>query len=169
MKDDRNSLPLFREVQTFSRWWLLVGVLPPIIPLIFILSDHSDKNFLFPMLLVIIISAIVPFLLLIGSLTVELRPDSISFRLPPFALRWRSISKDDIAKIYIRKYEPVGEFGGWGVRWGMSGGRKDRCYSTRGNMGIQIELKDGNKILIGTQKPNEWQSIIKETLADLSV
>ena len=72
--------------------------------------------------------------------------------------------KDDIARIYTRKYDPMEEFGGWGVKWGMSGGRNNMCYTTRGDMGIQIELKDGRKILIGTQKPQEWENLLADYL-----
>src|SRR5690349_9055726 len=101
MNGERNLPPVYSEVQNYSRWWLVLAAIPPIVPLFFILNDHSGKDLFLPILIVIIVSTIIPFLFL-GSLKVELRPDTISFKLPPFLLHWFSVGKGDIAKIYIR-------------------------------------------------------------------
>lgn len=49
------------------------------------------------------------------------------------------------------------KFGGWGIRynftmWG---------YNVAGNQGLKVPLKD-KKFLIGTQKPEEMRSAIKQ-------
>lgn len=50
----------------------------------------------------------------------------------------------------IRKYNAIRDYGGWGVkrklRWG-------RAYNVSGNIGLQIYLNNGKKVLFGTQKP----------------
>jgi hypothetical protein len=38
----------------------------------------------------------------------------------------------------------------------------------RGNIGLQLELKDGRKVLIGTQQPEEITNIL-ETLNKINV
>ncbi len=69
---------------------------------------------------------------------------------------------EDISKAYIREYKPVAEYGGWGVRGFFSS--SGRAYNVSGNVGLQVELKNGKKILIGTQK----QETIEELLARIN-
>ncbi|MBK8703741.1 MAG: hypothetical protein IPN33_08970 [Saprospiraceae bacterium] len=63
-----------------------------------------------------------------------------------------------MAKVYVRQYKPIAEFGGWGLRYSMSG--KGRALNVSGNMGLQLEFKDGKKLLIGTQKPKEIELVL---------
>ncbi len=37
-------------------------------------------------------------------------------------------------EFYARKYRPIREYGGWGIRYGWNG----RAYSTSGNEGVQL-------------------------------
>ena len=71
---------------------------------------------------------------------------------------FRDIERDKIRKIYVRKYKPIWEYLGWGIRFGPSG----RAYNTMGKIGLQLELKNGRKILIGTQKKEELKEIIQK-------
>jgi hypothetical protein len=58
----------------------------------------------------------------------------------------------ELSKYEIRTYQPIREYGGWGIRYGSSG----KAYNISGNTGMQLELKDGTRILLGTQKPEEF-------------
>ena len=58
---------------------------------------------------------------------------------------------------YVRKYSPLREYGGWGVRGSFG---KNKAYNVKGNQGIQIELKKGGKVLVGTQRKTEAQQVI---------
>ena len=58
---------------------------------------------------------------------------------------------DTILKYEIRSYKPIREYGGWGIRYGLSG----KAYNVSGNRGVQLELEKGKKLLIGSQKPEE--------------
>ena len=51
----------------------------------------------------------------------------------------------------MRKYSPLREFGGWGYRVGPGG----KAFNMQGNMGLQLEMMGGEKLLIGTRKPEE--------------
>lgn len=83
-------------------------------------------------------------------LIVELRNDGLYYRYPPFILRERKFSKEEIENYEIRKYRPIVEYSGWGIRysWGKSG----RACNVKGNIGLQLYLKNGKKILFGTQR-----------------
>jgi len=69
------------------------------------------------------------------------------------------LSKKEITweEIAVVKYKPLREYGGWGVRYSFKEGK---AFTTSGNQGIKIATKSGDKILIGTQKPEEAQKII---------
>jgi len=162
MTNERNSLPIYSETQMFSRWWLLVIFAAALLPTIFIyigISDKTPRNIFGPALIGPVLVA-----LLIGfsNLKTELRPEGLSYNFFPFHLRWHFIPIEDIEKIYVRKYSPLGEYGGWGIR----GFAKNRAFNVKGSMGIQLELRNGKRILFGTQKPEEWEKVIKEQFAD---
>jgi hypothetical protein len=54
----------------------------------------------------------------------------------------------------------LGEYGGWGIKYGLVGAGK--AYSVSGMQGLQLYLKDGSRLLIGTQKSQEIQEIINK-------
>jgi len=57
---------------------------------------------------------------------------------------------------YIRKYKPLREYGGWGVRNGKAG----KAYNISGKDGLQLILKDGTKLLLGTHHPDQVEKAI---------
>ncbi len=87
--------------------------------------------------------------------------DSIKFKFSPFFSREKVILADEIKHAEIRKYHPILEYGGWGIRTGI---RKGKAYNVKGNIGIQLYLKDGKKILIGTQKKDQAVWAIRKLL-----
>lgn len=76
--------------------------------------------------------------------------DHIAFRLSPFHLKVRQIKRDQLKSIDVRTYKPILEYGGWGLR-GMG---KNVAYNISGNQGIQLELHNGKRILLGTRQPD---------------
>ncbi len=112
----------------------------------------------FALLLSVLLSlmfAIVLIGLFFGSnLKTIVRNGGIEIKYFPFHLKYKTILLSDIAEYKIRKYSPLLEYGGWGIRWGFS--PRGMAYNVHGNMGIQLILKDGSKVLIGTQKPEEF-------------
>jgi hypothetical protein len=72
----------------------------------------------------------------------------ISYRLYPFQIGFCEVRLTDVSRISIRKYRPLSEFGGWGIRYGRSGA----AVNLRGNIGIQVEFRNGKKLLIGTSQ-----------------
>ena len=58
----------------------------------------------------------------------------------------------------VRQYKPLSEYGGWGLRYGSSG----KAYNVSGNIGIQLHFKDGSTLLIGTNKKEEVEVVLKQ-------
>ena len=75
-----------------------------------------------------------------------------------FAGLWktRTISIGQIQRAEARTYRPIREYGGWGIRWGGNGW----AYNVRGNQGVQLKLKSGKSLLIGSRRPDELEKAI---------
>lgn len=82
------------------------------------------------------------------KLVVEVTADELRIRLRPFTNR--AIPLADITTAAARTYRPLREFGGWGVR-GLS--RDNRAYNVSGNQGVQLTLRDGRRVLLGSRQP----------------
>lgn len=82
----------------------------------------------------------------------------ITVRYYPFMIKFKEILAEEIDSFRIRKYSPLVEFGGWGIRFSLNG---KRAYNAIGNIGMQLELKDSSSILIGTCKPDEFRKAME--------
>lgn len=104
-----------------------------------------------------------------SHLDTEITEDEIRLRYPPFINKPKVIPYSDIKSIQVRKYDPLGEYGGWGLRYGWTNSKKNRAYNIKGNMGLQLVLNDDMRILIGTMKPDELRILITERFADRAI
>lgn len=156
---------LFYEIQKFKQWWLWlplilfnlffwVGIYMQIIKGIPYGSKPMSNNAL---LLSTILFAF--FTLLFTQLKLEtiIKEDGICIRFFPFHLKFKCFQWSNISKAYLLKYSPISDFGGWGVRLK----KNYTAYSVSGNMGLHIELHNGRKILIGTNKPDELMNVLQ--------
>ncbi|MDQ3018100.1 MAG: hypothetical protein M3R25_15420 [Bacteroidota bacterium] len=141
----------FEEVQPFSQTWLwiLMGVETVALILPLIITGQPWYTFLMMAIIMVIT------LSLLGSLKLQtgINNEGIHYRMTPFHRKDQFIPWSAIDSVQVRQYSPIGEYGGWGIRFGLNG----RAYNVKGNMGIQLVKKDGKRILIGTQRPEEAQ------------
>ena len=157
---------IYTEKQRFKQWWLwLILLITNAHGLYtayfqFIKSKNTiDKQLNINNVLIetIIILAIN---LLFYYIKLETRIDSksISVRFFPFQLKERVYNWEEIKSANIRTYKPLMEYGGWGIR----GFGNNRALNISGNKGLQLEFKNGKKLLIGTEKSTEMESILEE-------
>lgn len=101
-------------------------------------------------------------LLLFVMMRLETTIDEIGihYRFYPFHRKIRTIQWERITKAYTRKYSPIGEYGDWGIRFGIFG--RGNALNVSGNKGLQLIYDNNKKLLIGTQKPNEIETIIHQ-------
>jgi hypothetical protein len=99
-----------------------------------------------------------PALFASAHLRTEVRGDGIRIRFFPFHLRWRNWSYSEIESVEAREYSPLGEFGGWGIRIAPQGW----AYNVSGRLGIQLVLRSGQWILIGTRDPEGFLATVRE-------
>ncbi|MEI2696347.1 MAG: hypothetical protein V9E90_14860 [Saprospiraceae bacterium] len=158
----------FNEKQKFTQWWfwvLIIGItalfLYGLYQQIILKIPFGDKPVSDTVLLLIsIIPLLIIILFLISTLETEINELGISYKFFPFHLNKQTITWDSIDKAYIRKYNPITEYGGWGFRLGLFG--KGRALNMSGTMGLQLVLKNGTKLLIGTLKSDELEQILQK-------
>lgn len=151
---------LFEESQQFKAgWFWLLLFAASIISFSFLYfygndelyrNINADKDSLLLSGIICSISFLILYFVFL-NMRLELRIFSkgLSFKFPPFKRKFKYISNEDIRKYVVRDYRPIREFGGWGYRLGFGG---KFAYSIKGKKGLQLYLKDGSIILLGTQR-----------------
>ncbi|MFI5455233.1 MAG: hypothetical protein ACHRXM_07250 [Isosphaerales bacterium] len=62
----------------------------------------------------------------------------------------RIVPVGTVRSIEVVTYRPFADYGFWGIRSGRDG---ERALVARGNRGVRLELTDGTRLLIGSQRP----------------
>lgn len=157
-----NSAALFREVQQFRQWWLWLLIAPGPIVIWYrtfrhlILGSNSLPSGL--QLLSWMVGGVgLPLLLYSVRLVTEVRNDGLYLRFFPFHFSFLRFPVDGIRGYAAKTYSPIGEYGGWGIRYGSNG----KAYNVSGNRGIQLELDEGKRILVGSQRPLEFLAALR--------
>jgi hypothetical protein len=154
---------LFDESQRFNQWWIwaiILGVIGVSLYASIETIQMGDSLFNWTNFSVIIPVFIIPALFYFLKLKTKVEENGIYVRFIPFHLKEIFISWDQLDECYIRTYSPLGEYGGWGIKYGLGGAGK--VYNVSGNQGLQLVFNDGSRLLIGTQKPEEFQEIVKK-------
>lgn len=108
-----------------------------------------------------------PFLLVLAffftiKLKTRIDENGIHVSFFPFIIKEKTFSWSDIYSAEAEKYSPISEYGGWGYRIKFS--KKAKAFTTRGNKGIKVVLKDGKIRMIGTQKMEDANLYINQHL-----
>lgn len=154
----------FREVQRFRQWWIWLLVLGlaalnwyGFIQQIILGQSFGTKpgpDWMIG-LLWLLFGIGFPWFFLRLRLIVEVCEDCVYIRYVP--LGTCQIPFTEIERFQVRTYRPIAEYGGWGLK-GWS--RRRIAYSISGNRGVELELDDGRKIMIGSQKPEHLAQAI---------
>ena len=153
----------FIEKQKFTQWWLwliLIGI--GILPIIGLYKQLILKQFFgdnpmsdFGLIIFSLFILIIIGLFYLIVLKTEISNKGITMRFIPFVekkIKWSEIKNAEIIKY---------GFTGYGIRISLKYGT---IYNIKGKNGLFIELHNGEKILIGTQKENELKKIINQHL-----
>lgn len=166
---DAGNTCLFSELQRFrQKWvWALVLIVAGIgwwgfVSQIILGQPFGDRPAPDVVICVLFVIFGLGFPWFFYSLRLVTRVDSdhTMIRLWPFPAT--RIFHRDIEKAFARQYHPIREYGGWGLRWSPRAGR---AYNVSGNRGLQLELTNGKKVLIGSQKAYELEAAVKRGMA----
>lgn len=89
-------------------------------------------------------------------LLVRVEEDVLRIRYWPFARKEYPLRGAGPAE--TRVYRPIRDFGGWGIRRGRG---RVWAWTMDGKTGVQVELVDGRRVLVGTRRPEELRSAIE--------
>jgi len=164
----------FNETQRFRQWWIYLIIVITIVSwgYAFIASLRATESEKATDDLILIATGIIPVLLIILLISLRLvtriRNDGIYYRFKPLQFREKHIRPEEVKSYEVRKYKPLTEYGGWGLRSGMRTGlhRSGKAYNVSGNIGLQLYLENGKKLLIGTQKPRQIEKAMKEMMLE---
>lgn len=146
---------VFKEIQRFNQpWIILLLAVSCITPIVLLSREYlngrlSILNYISTLSLIIVASLLIFFF----KLNTKIDAIGVHYQFFPFHFSYKTWKWEDIKEVYTRKYDAISEFGGWGAKsnllWKKSNGV---AYNVSGDIGIQLVLTNGKKILIGTQK-----------------
>ncbi len=171
----------FKEEQRFDQWWVRGVLIFTNLTIIIMFTNAlytqlilgepwgdkpmSDMKLIGLSLVSTAILAGVNWLIFSSKLETKIDKQYIRYRYFPIIPKWKKLSRDDLLKAWVRKYSPIFEYRGWGYRVSLGG--KNKALNTRGNMGLQLVLKNNKRLLLGTQKPEELKRVISEFMEPL--
>jgi hypothetical protein len=159
-------MKIFKEEQRFTQTWLKVLLaISIVVPVITVVTKYLEENsqmttneFVLTLLGISISIAFIFFF----KLKTRIDEIGIHYQFSPFHLKMKIIQWKDIKKVQVRNYDPIGEYGGWGIKGGYFWNKeKGKCVNISGDIGIQVEFKNGKQLLIGTQKKEEAMQVLK--------
>lgn len=155
MKNEDRDHTRFVEVQYFWQQPLawIIWVISVVLLLWLRIADLIEESF---SIVAILFVLAIMLLVFFTTLRTEISEEGISYRMWPFHKKPRLLAWSDIERVEIRKYKPIRDYGGWGIRFGLHG----KAYNIKGNMGLQVKLTSGQSILIGTQRPDEIEKVL---------
>jgi len=154
----------FEEKQGLKIWWLYLitalGIFPALAILIF---DQSGpglselKRMYFAPLFALLSPFLIIYIIQRNKLKLNINEAGISYQYFPFT-KLSMLSWANINRAYIRKYNALSEYGGYGVKVRLCFKFSDKAYLLNdANQGFQLELKNGKKLLFSTNKKDELE------------
>ncbi len=152
----------FKEEQSFKNSWmyfLVIGICflalaSTMIPMI-VNKEFSES--ILGLIIALVVSLGLIALFTFSKLITMVDDKAIYYKFPPFINSEKKLTRHDIEELYVRKYRPIWEYGGWGYRIRPG---KGKALNISGNMGLQIRTSKGESLLIGTGKPQELEQAI---------
>ena len=152
---------IFKEEQRFTQTWLIVIIVIKLIVTLAIILKEIDKLSASEIIISIGTIILASGLIFLFKLSTRIDEKGIHYKFFPFHLKFKTVVWNDIENAYIRTYDAISEYGGWGVRGGALWYKaKGKAINISGNIGIQLKLKDGKKLLIGTNKKEQAQDVL---------
>jgi hypothetical protein len=148
---------VFTETQRFTQWWLwavnLMVFFLVSITLFSVLNKENTGMSVSWMIFIWILTMLIAVLFWVMRLETRIDRAGVYMKYIPFLSR--SYRWEDIQSFEVINY---GFVGGWGIRLGTKYGT---VYNVKGNKGLYIQLKNGKRVCIGTQKEIELSKVIK--------
>jgi len=153
--------PVFKEEQNFTQLWLwilLTGIgLIPILGIYkqLILGEKFGEKPMPDIVLILFSLLVFGIIAFIKSIRLSTEIDKNEIRIHFYPLLKKQIKWNEVKHAEVENY---GFVGGWGIRFWPKYGT---IYNIKGNKGLVIELLNGKKLVIGTQKESELKLFLE--------
>lgn len=154
--------PAFYEKQRVRQWWIWAIILIPcMVPLGILLYQvitgepvGDDPAPDFALVLMILIMGGLAWMTYRSVLETKIDDGGIHVKYSPFHRRWRHYSWDNVTGCEVKRFNPMMDYGGWGI--------KGNSYTVAGRMGMLVRFKDRYSQMIGTQKPDDLKRVLEQ-------
>ncbi len=161
--------PPFRETQRFTRWWAWRFVVAGLVAVgaatgwaLFREAAEGPGAAVGIAVGVYALLAALLWLFLAGNLVTEVEADGVYFRYFPFHRARQRIGLEQIDQWEARRYNPLLDYGGWGIRIGLRA--RGKAYNMYGRWGVWFRTGDGRQCLLGTQQPEAFAAALRAAL-----
>ena len=151
---------LYREEQWFG-WWLyaILGLISALAWLVLVdrTLGWNDPNMRFHgcgFKSLVAAGLVIPPAIIVCALRMVtlVTPSDIRISFGFLVTLRRVVLVDQVQAVEVVQYHPIRNFGGWGFRIGRDG---ERVYNARGDRGVRLLLRDGTRLLVGSQNPDQ--------------
>jgi hypothetical protein len=163
---------MYIEIQKDKPWWIYLII----VPLCFFSFWSFIQQIFFEKpfgqnpapdwgvwLILVFCGIFLPWLLIQSKQTITFDGVTVVASYFPF---WKTkFRMDEIDKYYRRDFNPMRDFWGWGIRYGLSGKNKwimAYVYFNE-NSGVQFEFKSGRRILLGSRQVDTFLSVLQKS------
>jgi heme/copper-type cytochrome/quinol oxidase subunit 4 len=151
---------VFREEQYFDwRVYTFFALVEVLTGLVLVKGEGWSRDIVLGLVigLALLMFVIVFFL----HMTTEVTPTHVRVWFGWLPTYRRVVPIGTIRSIDVVTYRPIADYGFWGIRTGRDG---ERALIARGNRGVRLELTDGSRLLIGSQRAEALASTMDRTL-----
>jgi len=156
----------FKDIQRVTMWWVylicffVLGIAVWGFIYQVVLGNKFGNNpgpdiFLY---LTLVLALILVWLVFSARLILTVNSSGVSFRYVP--LISKKFTWNEITECEVLEYNPVKDYGGWGLRYNFK--MKRKVYSVSGNKGLSLTLKSGQKVIIGTARADDLSAFLNE-------
>jgi hypothetical protein len=163
----------FSEVQRFRIKWAWAGIIAlnglfiyAIVQQVILGKPFGTKPAPdFALVLIEVFFLLVLGLILSIRLKTSYNEEGIAYRFFPFQFKTTFIYWHQLSDAYLREYNSLYEYGGWGIRFGAAKSGRAINTSESCNEGLQLQFSDGKLLLIGTKNPAAIQQVLDAVMA----
>ena len=155
---------IFNEEQRFTQTWLItLMAIQAIIGIIVISNEffESSRRDVTSFIIGLVVIIVATSFIFLFKLKTRIDEVGIHYQFFPFHLKLKTIFWDQIKTAKPRTYDAFSEYGGYGLKGGFFWKKnKGTAVNVSGDKGIQLTLKSGKKILIGTLRISDVEAVI---------
>ena len=154
---DPRGRPVYKESSPWPGWILVIfwGTMFVSMVGVLVAPGESQEERLFGALILGGVAVLTQWL--VAGLSVRLYRDYMIMGLGYSGLISRKVRYDEIRDLESVRYDPIREFGGWGVR----GAGKKKIWSARGNEAVVLHLSDDRRLYVGSDHPHRLEERIR--------